>query len=405
MPSVRRLLVLAALTVLTVAPAGSAGTMTLKFPRFSVPAHHDREVCYFVRIPRRKAFDSNGFEIVNLGVNSEFVSHHFLMYAYTGTDMDSFPKKKIVDSKACLDFGPADRAQRSLIGGSQSPKSLQILTKGLAQQILPAGDGRALGIILNSHWINSSDSPQNAAVKVRIFPAKSRGIKRYMKSIFEVTANGFLDVPPGSEKNTGWSWSPGGRDFGGAAIGGVTLPTGPACVIMLTSHMHKRGKAFSVDYVDKKHKKTHLYTNTEYSDPSQIIYDGKNGRPNPLLVKVGERIDYTCTHANGMDGVTQRMGCEEQAGVPPGKSVVDTLFGGRGIYGAAKDCTTDADCTPTDPAYPTRTFTGKCVPANIVFGFTSDDEMCILPGAYYDPNPDVPEDQACNIDEMPLLKK
>ena len=28
--------------------------------------------------------------------------------------------------------------------------------------------------------------------------------------------------------------------------------------------------------------------------------------------------------------------------------------------------------------------TGRCVPANLVFGELADDDMCILPGLFYD---------------------
>jgi Tol biopolymer transport system component len=59
------------------------------------------------------------------------------------------------------------------------------------------------------------------------------------------------------------------------------------------------------------------------------------------------------------------MGCEESAGVAPGRPLE-----------AARRCQSDADCTGFG--------TGRCVPANLVFGFTSDDEMCIMPGVYYE---------------------
>ena len=71
-----------------------------------------------------------------------------------------------------------------------------------------------------------------------------------------------------------------------------------------------------------------------------------------------------------------------------------TANGQNGITkpsGAAKVCTAEGadpgECTPTDPAYPGHTYTGNCVKATLVFGFTSEDDMCILPGYYYDADP------------------
>jgi hypothetical protein len=412
MPSVRRarfLFAAVALAALATAPdASAAGPMVLKFPRFTVPAHSDREVCTFVRLPRRRAFDSGGFEIVNLGVNPEFVSHHFLMYTYVGTNADGFPARgQIVDSKACLDFGPTDRNQRILIGGSQSPRSRQRLPRGLAQHIEPPGEGQPIGIILNTHWINGSDRPRDASVKIRIFPAR-RGLRRYMQPIFEATASGFLSIPPGKMRTATWSWGPGALNLAGA-FGGAANPEGAACVAMVTAHMHKRGRLFTADFIGLNRPRIPLLATDDYADPPQAIFDGQAGRPGPLLVRPGERIEYACTHANGTDDVSLKLGCEESPGETPGKSIAEVVLSGRGLFsGTPKDCMSDADCCPAGGPcadHSGRQLTGKCVPANLVFGFTSNDEMCILPGAYYDANPSAPAGAECDLARMPLLKR
>src|SRR3989442_12542246 len=165
MPSVRRVLFVfaaAAAAALVIAPPAAAGrTVRLKVPRFVVPPHTDREVCTFVRVPMKKALDLGGSVIVNVGGHGSFTTHHFLMWVYEGTDISRFPPKgQLVDSKACLDFGPADTNRRSLIGGAQQPKLVTRLPKGLAQQIKPtvsggqSGGQREAGIILYPHRIN-----------------------------------------------------------------------------------------------------------------------------------------------------------------------------------------------------------------------------------------------------------
>src|SRR6185295_17974870 len=67
-------------------------------------------------------------------------------------------------------------------------------------------------------------------------------------AIFGVVANGFIRVPPGETRTETWGWKPGGTSFNVAGLGGGAVPEGPACVIMVTAHMHKRGKLFTVTY-------------------------------------------------------------------------------------------------------------------------------------------------------------
>jgi hypothetical protein len=363
------------------------------------------EVCTFVRLPNDR-IDNAETLIVNIGGNRDFTSHHFLMWQYLGTDMDAFPPKgQLTPGEACLDFGPGDTNQRTLIAGSQSPRALAKLPQGLAQRlnaITPRSGGKpVIGLILNTHWINSSDRPQHASVKITMRPVKRSTIKSYIKPIFEVFANAVIKVPPQAEKKSSAWWEPNGNPFG-AVFGGGSLPSGPACVAMVTAHMHKRGKLFTVDFDDAQNPPRRLYSTTDYSDPGQLIFDGRAGRPGPLLVQPGQRLVYECTHDNGMT-TAQKLGCEEQPGVPPGLSAAQAFVQYHQVDYAAKRCTTDADCPATDPAYPNRTFTGRCVPANLVFGFTSDDDMCILPGAYYDANPNAPPGQECDLDLLPAV--
>lgn len=403
MSSVHRAFALcAAATFVTFAFAPHAAALSLKFPRFEVPPRSDREVCTFVKLPRKKAMETGGTLVVNLGGNEHFTSHHFLMWAYTGNDIAGFGTPgQMVDSKACLDFGPADTNQRILLGGSQSRRNIQRLPRGVAQEIKPAlgagGEPEAIGIILNTHWINGSDTPQTASVKIKLLPKRGK-VKRHLQPIFEVVANGFIKVPPGESKTVQWGWRPGGASFNVGGLGGGAVPEGAACVTMVTAHMHRRGKLFTVTY-DGDGADEMIYSSQEYSDPGQLLMDGVGPHRAPLLVKPGQRLVYSCTHDNGVT-TDVKLGCEEEAGVPPGKSAVETLFGGSGVTGAAKRCAVDADCPASDPSYPGRTFTGRCVPANLVFGFTSDDDMCILPGSYYDANPDAPAGHECDLGMM-----
>jgi hypothetical protein len=403
-PTPRPALLLIAATAVALAvapPAHARRTVSLRFPKFEVPPRSDREVCTFVALPTDKPFDIEATRIVNVGLRRDFTTHHFLLWAYQGKDLASFPPEgQIVDGKACLDFGPTDTNQRALIAGSQSPKLTTTRLKGTAQQIKPTVDasGRSrIGLILNSHWINSSDRPQKASVKIKLMAAKKHTVRQYLLPLFDVIANGFIFVPPHQVKEETWTWRPGGFDvpFG---LGGGVVPDGPACVVGITSHMHKRGKLFTVNLMDgdQAHEPALLETDS-YSDPPQVDFV-----PQPMLVTKEQGLRYTCKHDNGVT-TDVKLGCEEKPGVAPGVSVITAIFSGDPTAGAAKRCSAvgpaPSECPATDPKYPGRTFTGNCVEANLVFGFTSDDDMCILPGAFYPAN----AQGNCDLSGLPIL--
>jgi hypothetical protein len=193
----------------------------------------------------------------------------------------------------------------------------------------------------------------------------------------------------------GWDWGPGRPNLGGF-LGGSGYPSGPgACVTMLIGHTHKRGTLFTADLVDQNGTRTELYRQTDYADPKARLFNDA-----PLLVVAGQKIAYQCTHDNATH---PRLGCEETPGVTPGGSVFDAISknGLRNISGAAKLCTAEgpdaAECPPTDDKHPGRTFTGNCVQAKLVFGFTSEDDMCIMPGYYYDADMTAPPGEECKL--------
>ena len=389
MRSPRLLLVLLAATLAVAPSAHAKRVIHLKVPKFVVPPRSDREVCTFVPLPMKKTFDLSGSTVANIGIKPTFTTHHFLMWVYQGTDLSAFPKEgTIVDSKACLDFGPTDTNQRALIVGSQAPVLRTKLPDGIAQQLKPtvSTDGKSVvGIILNSHWINSSDKPQKAAVKITLVAAKPHTVKQWLLPIFDVVANVFINVPPGKVKTESGSWGPGSLDLS-AGLGGGDVPKGPACVVGVTSHMHKRGTHFTIDETEADGKTViqRVLNTTTYTDPPQVSFTP------PMLLDVGQRLVYTCTHDNGVT-TPLKMGCEEKPGVVPGVSALIAYVVLHTSSGAARRCATDADCAGFG--------TGKCVPANLVFGFTSDDDMCIMPGGFYPAN----AQGSCDLTNLPTI--
>ena len=368
------------------------GAMTVHVPSFDVPAFHNREICTFVPLRVHKPMDLSEIVIVNQGGTTGFTSHHLIVYAYQANLQALVPSAgKVVDDAACLKLGSGDPRALQIVATSQAPTSRQKMPRGTALRIDPqagAGSRPTVGLVLNSHWINGTDSVKRARATVKLVLANPRTVKRQLKPIFEAVASGLINVAPGKTGTESWDWGPGLFDFGGF-FGGTTNPTGSACVTMLISHMHRRGILFTEDLVAADATRTRLYSNTVYSDPPTL-----NLSP-PMLVRPGEKIHYECTHDNATD---PKLGCEEQAGVAPGQPVLHTF---PALTGAAKRCTTQGpdptECPPTDAAYPGRTFTGNCVQANLVFGFNSDDDMCIMPGYYYDADPAAPAGHECDL--------
>jgi hypothetical protein len=97
----------------------------------------------------------------------------------------------------------------------------------------------------------------------------------------------------------------------------------PLNVYLLTGHMHKRGLRFTARRSDG----TKVYENFDYAHPLQRYFSP------PLVIPPGDWIDYECLHDNGVTRPVKR----------------------------------DAGDNPT----------------TLLFGVTTDDEMCTLNGEYY----------------------
>jgi hypothetical protein len=437
MPAARRLAVLTGAALLVAAGAPSVlareRPVTLRIPSFTVPPRSDREVKTAFRIPRRAALDIAGMVIRNRGASGGFSTHHFLAYVYRG----EFGAALEAGRRRAWDlaqFPHVSDTEELLIGGAQTIRKRQIAPAGLALKLDPiprqAGSRRSdVWIILDSHWVNGSDRTRRGSVVVKLVPAR-RPIKRYLKPIFEVSANAALAVAPRAVGSTETStaklnqflaavhqptlpdaWGPGilGLEPYGVQIGGALIPKSAVCVTLITAHMHKRGTLFAVDYIDAdgmvkngipspslenpyEPGRYHFFVSRDYDDPAEYEFDP------PRLMTPGQRFHYACWHDNGVvDPV--KLGCEEQAGTTPGQSIADEVLG-RGS-GAPRPC---YQAGPNPEACPPgEGFTGNCVESNLVFGYTADDDMCILPGAYYDANVEAPPGHECDLEILAPL--
>ena len=156
----------------------------------------------------------------------------------------------------------------------------------------------------------------------------------------------------------------------------------------ITAHMHKRTVKFTTDLyndgVRLARRRRHGRQGRRLEAPLRQHRLHRSGEPDLLAAdhrREGDELPYTCTNDNGVTRPV-RLGCEETPGFrrespSPSWAAATT---------ARPVCKTDADCAGFG--------TGRCVPANLVFGYLADDDMCILPGLYYD----CPGDAASCID-------
>jgi hypothetical protein len=388
--------------------AGKERVVRLTLGPFRIDPERDREVCQAVRIPNVPNMELATWEIRSrTSRHAKVDSHHMVVYGYRGPNSAAFPharnRSDVVDDPGCNGFGPEDffknRVQLAGSGG-EFLHGEWLLTAGatplgLATLLPNPGDAPSGAlVVLNSHYINGSSRPARGLVRVTLRLVPYDGTKRVVRFINAIDASYQIDVPPGEVRTVSGTWQADGSPDE-ASEGGVK-PDHDVCVLLLTTHTHKRGTAVTVSYEeDGKEPVTLLDPPVyDYRHPSIVAlplggllpagnllraYTPENGHP---------RLRYACTHGNGADGLEMKLGCEAMSGVTPGVKWADALAAGE-EFGDARPCGLDgANCDGFG--------TGRCVDANLVFGPLSDDEMCIIPGEIYDPIPGAPPETACD---------
>jgi len=315
-------------------------------------------------------------------------SHHFILRAFRCTDADGDGTNDCdepdFDARFPRGFRPCEEFNHlssSFLVGAQTPHFLvdyQTPTTGVALAL-----HRNQPLLLNSHYTNPF-SDTVAEVWVNATPVDESLVRHRARILFETVANAFIRVPPG-EKAPAAAQACAFAESPICDAAGEPRPAATHFALLgVTSHMHKRSLKFvsdlhdsagnrlsrgAEDMADPADGSRHLYVSTEYSDPVNLTFWP------PIIVTAGQQLQYTCSLDNGVD-TPVKLGCEEEPGQTPGRSIVEQVIaGGDQFAGAARWCESDADCAGFG--------TERCVPANLVFGFRADDDMCILPGLFY----------------------
>jgi hypothetical protein len=410
MRTARAPLVLAIVLAAAVPAHARDKVVRLTLGPFRIDANRDREVCQAIRIPKVHGMEIASYDVRSLtSQNFKVGTHHLVVYGYSGGDSAGFPHPKnasdVVDDPGCNGFGPTDffnhRVQLAGSGG-EFRHGKWLLTRGSTPlglaTLLPnptdAPDDAV--VVINSHYFNEATKPGRGLVRVTLHLTPYDGKKRVVHNATPLDASYDIDVPPGVAADVTATWQADGTPD--TAVEGGVRPDHDICVLYMTTHTHKRGTNVTIGYEDDGTSTVMLLDNPpaqyDYRHPSLVALPFHGTFPEGNLLRAytadngHPRLRYTCSHANGADGVEVKMGCEQTAGVVPGTKWRDAIAGGE-EFGDARPCGEDGvNCQGFG--------TGKCVQSNLVFGPLSDDDMCIIPLTFYDPIPGAPPDTACD---------
>jgi hypothetical protein len=376
---------------------------------FPIEPARDREICQAVRIPNVPGMEIASYEVRSLSSRGGRVgSHHLVVYGYGGPNAAAIPFRKhardVVDVPGCNGFGPDDlyRNRVQLAGsGGEFRRGKWLLTAGSTPLGLatllpnPQDAPRDAVLVVNSHYFNTSAKVGRGLVRIELRLKPYDGTRRVVRSVTPIDASYDIAVPPGEVREATGTWQADGAWDPNGAEGGYR-PDKDVCILLMTTHTHKRGTHVRIAYEEDGAEPVTLFDPRfyDYIHPGIIALPFKGLLPTGSLLRAytpenrHPRLRYTCTHANGAAGREVRMGCEEAPGVVPGVRWRDALAGGLD-FGNARPCGADGvNCQGFG--------TGRCVESNLVFGPLSDDEMCIVPMFVYDPAPGAPPETACD---------
>ena len=379
----------------------------LRLGPFKIEPQRDREVCQALKVP-----DIAGLEIAHWEARSHVThggktaSHHLVLYGYNGTDSTKFPSE-MADDPGCAAFGPSDffKARVFLSGsGGETTNGRWSVTSaaypGDLAQVVPSStdDPNNAWMVINSHYFNDSKKVGRGLVKLILTLKPLDPRKRIIRQVIHTDASRGIMLPPETKSDPANNPIAAALRADGApnySTEGGKNPSGDVCIFNLATHMHKRGTRFLIQYAENGQVETTL-------DWPDWLHAGISLLPSlgPLSAAKNERyaallraytaengfpeIRYTCEMSNGVGDREEKMGCEETPGVAPGTQW-DGLTDGTVTH--AKPCGKDGVNCDGKP----------CVPANLVFGPLSDDDMCILTATVYDPLPGAAPGEACRF--------
>jgi len=378
-------------------PAGTG--VQIEMPGWDLRAHSEGEVCFVSyydvssQVPAEFQGPDGTFRFRRQIIVQDPQSHHLIVNLYRGASTIDDPlwgaftcKGGPLDgqtcdpkqsdscgtgglcgsaptsSVACIGFGPSD-AQTGFAGftGTQQTSYEQTFAPGVYEEVPLKGI-----IIWNSHAFNltRSDAKQRAWMNFYFAPPEDQ--KYPVQGIFDLSDIFGMVVPP----------------FKTEEICNTHLLDQGTYLFHLSSHMHKRGKRFTIFAPDG----SLMYTSNIYNDPVQLYFDPPLvfNDPDPAT----RTLRYCALYDNGATDPTE---------VKRKSTSPDTPIG----FPSGGPCTTPTGCTSGKVGQSCSGNTqakrnascdtsvgqgdGVCDACVLRGGVTTEDEMFILLGTYYVP--------------------
>ncbi len=232
---------------------------------FTVPALSEREICQAIALPNRRDLDVDRISVAS-PTGPGYVSHHFAIFRYDGTEIASLPTTP-VDAVGCAG-----------IGGQTVGAILAFVQRPRQRIALPAGVGFTLAqhqwLLLNAHYINSTAEPLTIDFAVDFHAARKGSIRHHARSFQLGTLR--IAVPPGANGDVSAEW---------------TTPF-PMNVVWLSTHSHKHTLSADVDLLRAGANAGQLLETTVYSEPTVQPFT------TPLRLATGDGFEWTCRYHN-----------------------------------------------------------------------------------------------------------
>jgi len=243
------------------APAPEQG-FQVRIGPFYVEPGKEREIFATVKVALPPDFVVNRIEVAQ-----PEGSHHFIVYRWKTND---------APPPGIRDFNPFDPKsfealyKRDFVAGTQTQYTEIAFPEGVGIP-LPA----QLTLELNSHFVNTrGERSLKAEAYVNLYRAPAGTVTKKAKVLFENWLNIF--VPPGATASAGTNW------FAPQDLN----------VLMLSSHMHRHGKRFTIHRIEDQQVREMLYENLAWNDPKTAYFNP------PLLLRAGEGLRYEGTYTN-----------------------------------------------------------------------------------------------------------
>jgi hypothetical protein len=386
-PHVRRpglLLLLALLVAPPAADARARKSIAIRTPKVTLAPGSNVELCYFARVDTTTPFLVGSWQLVHKGARGGTQPSHGLAYVYTGEELAGFPSGEVVQSRGCLDLGPADRDDRVLVANSSAPKMVRVLPTGVGIELapvpdVPGGAPAGIGVLVDVAWANDEPRARKVQTKLVLRRVPKGRANRVARPLANRAADAGILVPPFAQRSTA------------ALVDARWTPATDACVLGLTGQMHRRGRCLGIDQLDaagevkppaaglvnpcEPDQRRQLFVAVDWTDPGAL------GFTTPLPLRAGEALRWACwTDNGGPGGAPVRLGCEDAPAVTPGAVGMPAV-----------------PCTIAVPASGECPGNAACVAANLVAGSDPEDERCGITAFVYDAAPG----GSCDVSNTP----